>query len=217
MTRLTTTALLAAVLLLAVPATAAPTELPPLYTTADGYAASNDNFGGNITGMWLNPANLEVRRADPAEWRTALEFDISDLPPAGQRIVSAKLIIYITASNNMIGVYGRTGDGDITDEDFMLVLPPKITEFDPDSSPEGLRNEVDVTGFIQTQAATPGPHVLLQLIELHNNERNTFAGSSYWQTEHRPHLLVTTDLIPEPACLLLIAAGAGVMLRRRRR
>ena len=193
----------------AAPAKAASISLPVL---VDGYALSSDNFSTISSGSLVtNSDTLLVYLNGGSEARAALEFDLSAL---SSPIVSASLVLYFELSNALVGVHAGTGDGAITNADFLF--DNEITTFDPNSIPSPTANVIDVTGYLQSFAGA-GSSVVFQLRELSNGEFNAFISGDYQNSSLRPRLDIVTAAVPEPGTLALLGLGLmGLGLTRRK-
>ena len=122
--------------------------------STDGFASVDSIF---------DSSELFVALSSPREQRAALEFDISLLPPAGEFIVSASLVLHFTIADLLVGVHAAAGDGAISEADFLF--DNLITTFDPVAGAPSAENVVDVTGYIQSAAGVDA-FVVFQLREL---------------------------------------------------
>ena len=206
----TLTLLIVGVIALAFPMDVVAVSVP---CAADAYTTSTDNYTSNISSPIYN-TSLFVGLHGTSESRTALEFDISSLPPAGEQIISASLILYATESDALIAVHGTSGNGAIESADFNFTN--EIVQFDPVSFPQPAQNKVDVTPFIQAAAAGPHTFVVFQLREMFDQEMNTFESTRGANDSLQPRLEVSTVPIPEPATLaLLLISGLALLSRKR--
>ena len=192
----------------AAPAQAASISLPVL---VDGYASSDDNFS-TISSLVTTSPTLQVSLDGESEARAALEFDLSAL---SSPIVSASLVLYFELSDARVGVHAGTGDGAITDADFLF--SNEITFFDPASNPSPTGNVIDVTGYLQSVVGA-GSSVVFQLRELVDPDFNVFISGDDLRSSLRPRLDIVTAAVPEPGTLALLGLGLfGLGLSRRRK
>lgn len=130
----------------------------------------------------------DVNSANPQEFRSALEFDLSSIP-AGAQILEARLILdFVSGSHleGMVGFYGFVGDGVITRND---VLESAVFL----SSAPRSNVDVDVGSWVSDIHASGHRYVGFAGRMMTRNATANYVTLAYWQIDPsriRPSLLI---------------------------
>lgn len=205
-------------------------------TLTDDRTISGD-ASGNPTGL-LSQNDFFLRTyGDDRRWRSALEFDLSDLLP-GMGVLDATLNLRDAGPSyaGRIDVFGYSGNGVVELSD-ALETGNKVGDFEVLQSTSHQDFSIDVTGLLQSLVSANAGFVGFLLVSEEESANSRSAVASICSGEgglgtnpnapascfgFGPSLDINANVIanPVPASLPLMLTALGVvgfMVRRRRR